>query len=217
MDISILDGIQRAVAMDFESTGKRVPTVEQMAKAPKGFKPPGAIIEIGCVELLRTSEQGWRKGETWETFVNPDGPIEPKSIPIHGITLAKVKNAPRFKDVVERLRAFVGDSPIVAHAYKNERDYLDYEFARIGLIPWGGSAYAQNRYVCTQQIYSGLFPGAPKNLDALCDRLWIDRSDRFAKHGALLDADLTADAIIRFDEIDQGLIDIDRPRTFTVA
>jgi hypothetical protein len=32
-------------------------------------------------------------------------------------------------------------SPIVAHAYKNERDFLNYEFARAKVIPWGESAY----------------------------------------------------------------------------
>jgi hypothetical protein len=30
----------------------------------------------------------------------------------------------------------------VAHAYKNERDFLDYEFARAKVIEWGESAYA---------------------------------------------------------------------------
>jgi DNA polymerase-3 subunit epsilon len=40
------------------------------------------------------------------------------------------------------VKDFVGDSPIVAHAYKNERDFLDYEFARAKVIQWGESAYA---------------------------------------------------------------------------
>ena len=35
-----------------------------------------------------------------------------------------------------KVNDFVGDSPIVAHAYKNERDFLDYEFARAKVIEW---------------------------------------------------------------------------------
>jgi hypothetical protein len=27
--------------------------------------------------------EGWRKGETWSSKVNPDGPIEPEAIKIH--------------------------------------------------------------------------------------------------------------------------------------
>jgi DNA polymerase-3 subunit epsilon len=41
------------------------------------------------------------------------------------------------------VKDFVGESPIVAHAYKNERDFLDYEFARAKVIQWGESAYAE--------------------------------------------------------------------------
>ena len=33
--------------------------------------------------LLREGE-GWRKGETWNSRVNPDGPIDPEAIKIHG-------------------------------------------------------------------------------------------------------------------------------------
>jgi DNA polymerase-3 subunit epsilon len=41
-----------------------------------------------------------------------------------------LKNAPRFPTILPKVKDFVGESPIVAHAYKNERDFLDYEFAR---------------------------------------------------------------------------------------
>jgi hypothetical protein len=35
------------------------------------------------------------------------------------------------------VKDFIGESPIVAHAYENERDFLDYEFARAKVIEWG--------------------------------------------------------------------------------
>ena len=39
-------------------------------------------------------------------------------------------------------------------------------------------------------------PGAVKSLTSMCDRLVLDTSERDDRHGALLDADMTADALI---------------------
>jgi DNA polymerase III subunit epsilon len=91
--------------------------------------------------LLREGE-GWRKGETWNTRVNPDRPIDPEA------------------------------------------------------IPWGESAYAEARYICTQVLFAQLFPGAIKSLTSMCDRLVLESSERDDRHGALLDAHMTADALI---------------------
>jgi DNA polymerase III subunit epsilon len=75
------------------------------------------------------------------------------------------------------VKDFFGDSPIVAHAYKNERDFLDHEFARAKVIPWGESAYADERYICTQVLFAQLFPGANKSLTSMADRLVLDAPD----------------------------------------
>jgi len=99
------------------------------------------------------------------------------------------------------VRDFIGDSPIVAHAYKNERDFLDYEFARAKVIEWGDSAYGEERYICTQILYEQTFPGATRSLTAMCDRLALDASERNDRHGALLDAEMTADALILLERL----------------
>jgi DNA polymerase-3 subunit epsilon len=99
------------------------------------------------------------------------------------------------------VKDFVGDSPIVAHAYKNERDFLDYEFARAKVIVWGESAYAEERYICTQVLFGQLFPGSSKSLTSMCDRLVLDSSERDDRHGALLDDDMTADALILLERL----------------
>jgi len=133
---NFLDGFDRLVAFDAETTGKRTPDAEFIRKQPFAWRAPGIIIEVGFVEMLREGE-GWRKGETWSSKVNPDGPIDPEAIKIHRIRPADLKNAPRFPTILPKVKDFVGDSPIVAHAYKNERDFLDYEFARAKVIPVG--------------------------------------------------------------------------------
>src|SRR5271166_6128962 len=156
---NFLDGFDRLVAFDAETTGKRTPDAQFIRKQPFAWRAPGIIIEVGFVEMLREGE-GWRKGETWRSRVNPDGPIDPEAIKIHRIRPADLKNAPRFPTILPKVKDFVGESPIVAHAYKNERDFLDYEFARANVIQWGESAYAEERYICTQVLFAQLFPGA---------------------------------------------------------
>ena len=198
-----LDSYNRFVAFDAETTGKRTPSAEFIRKQPFAWKPPGIVIELGFAEYLRDGE-GWRKGETWLTKVNPDAPIDPAAIKIHKIKPNDLKNAPRFPALLEKVKAFVGDSPIVAHAYKNERDFLDYEFARAKAIAWGESVYPENRYICTQVLYAQIFPGASKSLTAMCDRLALDSSERDDRHGALLDAEMTADALLLLTPMLEG-------------
>ena len=146
---NFLDGFDRLVAFDAETTGKRTPDGEFIRKQPFACRAPGIIIEVAFVEMLREGE-GWRKGETWRSRVNPDGPINPEAIKIHRIRPADLKNAPRFPTILPKVKDFIGDSPIVAHAYENERDFLDYEFARVG----GGLNSAINRRMLTKRFLS---------------------------------------------------------------
>jgi hypothetical protein len=74
---------------------------------------PRHHIEVGFLEMLREGE-GWRKGETWSSRVNPDGPIDPEAIKIHRIRSADLKNCPRFSTILPKVKDFVGDSPMVA-------------------------------------------------------------------------------------------------------
>src|SRR5271165_5315008 len=74
---NFLDGFDRLVAFDAETTGKRTPDAEFIRKQPFAWRAPGIIIEVAFVEMLREGE-GWRKGETWRSRVNPDGPNRPR-------------------------------------------------------------------------------------------------------------------------------------------
>jgi DNA polymerase III subunit epsilon len=62
-----LDGFDRLVAFDAETTGKRTPDAGFIRKQPFAWRAPGVIIEVGFVEMLR-SRDGWRKGETWSPW-----------------------------------------------------------------------------------------------------------------------------------------------------
>ena len=108
---NFLDGFDRLVAFDAETTGKRTPDAEFIRKQPFAWRAPGIIIEVGFVEMLREGE-GWRKGETWSSRVNPDGPIDPEAIKIHGIRPARSQERSTVPDdpaESERLRWRLAD------------------------------------------------------------------------------------------------------------
>jgi len=60
---NFLDGFDRLVAFDAETTGKRTPDAEFIRKQPFAWRAPGIIIEVGFVEMLRDGE-AWRKADT---------------------------------------------------------------------------------------------------------------------------------------------------------
>jgi DNA polymerase III epsilon subunit len=191
-----LTDVGRMVAIDAETTGIRIPDVEEIRKMPKGMRLPGIIIEIGCIALSR-DDDGWKTGETWHRRIQPDGPIAKASIAVHGISPAALKDAPRFRDVLDDFEAFIGQDVLLAHSASNEIDFLNFEYARVGRCGFDDVIFSENDFVCTQELSRQFFPGVPGALDVLCDRLWIDRSDRFQHHGALLDAILTAEAFMK--------------------
>lgn len=163
---------------------------------PKGFKIPGIVIEIGCVELLR-GDDGWKTGREWQSRVQPNGPIARASIAVHGITPADLKTAPTFAGILDSFEEFIGQDILLAHSATNEIGFLNFEYARVGRCGFDEVIFGESDFICTQELSRRFFPGVPGSLDVLCDRLWIDRSDRFEHHGALLDAVLTAEAFIK--------------------
>ncbi|MTJ83560.1 MAG: DNA polymerase III subunit epsilon [Telmatospirillum sp.] len=191
-----LDGVERIVAIDAETTGQRTPSPAEIRKMPKGFKIPGIVIEIGCVELLR-GDDGWKTGREWQSRVQPNGPIARASIAVHGITPADLKTAPTFAGILDSFEEFIGQDILLAHSATNEIGFLNFEYARVGRCGFDEVIFGESDFICTQELSRRFFPGVPGSLDVLCDRLWIDRSDRFEHHGALLDAVLTAEAFIK--------------------
>ena len=75
---NFLEGFDRLVAFDAETTGKRTPDAEFIREQPFAWRAPGIVVEVGFVEMLREGEC-WRKGETWSSRVNPDGPTRTMS------------------------------------------------------------------------------------------------------------------------------------------
>jgi hypothetical protein len=91
-------------------TGRRI-----HSQAAFCLEIPGIIIEVGFVEMPR--RRGLAQGRDVGLEGQPEGPIDPEAIRIHGIRPADLKSAARFSTSLLRVKDFVGGSPIVAHAY----------------------------------------------------------------------------------------------------
>jgi DNA polymerase-3 subunit epsilon len=159
----------REIVLDTETTGLDPATGHR-------------IVEIGCVELA----DHFPTGKSFQHYLNPERDMPEDAARVHGLTDAFLKDKPRFADIVEGLLEFLADSPLVIHNAGFDLRFLNAELERIGRPP---ISFA--RAIDTIEIAKAKLPGARYSLDELCKRFAIDLSAR-DKHGALLDAELTA-------------------------
>jgi DNA polymerase-3 subunit epsilon len=149
-----------------------------------GFEPAEGhrVVEIGCVELM----EHLPTGRTYRCYLNPERLVPVESQRVHGLSDEFLADKPKFADVVEEFLDFIGDAALVIHNASFDMKFVNAELHRIGRPP---IPYA--RAIDTIEIAKGKIPGARYSLDELCKRFAIDLSAR-TKHGALLDAELTA-------------------------
>jgi DNA polymerase-3 subunit epsilon len=138
------------------------------------------MVEIGCIEIVHQIPTG----AVFHTLINPERDVPDDAFRVHGHSTEKLSLQPLFADVAPDFLAFIGDDPLVIHNAEFDIKFINAELARLGAEP-----IAPSRIVDTLAIARRKHPGAPNNLDALCDRYHIDRSRR-VRHGALLDAEI---------------------------
>lgn len=170
-----------------------------------GFDPKTGdrLIEVGCIEI----EDLLPTGRTFHRFVNPERLIPPDAIKVHGITDDKVRDAPKFHEVVHDLMDFIGDAQIIAHNAAFDRNFIDHECGRCG-HPITGEA----RWIDTLQLAQKRFPGMANSLDALCKRFKISLVER-SLHGALIDARLLAEVYLELRGGKERVLDLSGARS----
>ncbi len=165
--------MSREIVLDTETTGFDPRTGDR-------------LIEVGCIEILDLLPTG----RTFHRYVHPERSIPEDAIRVHGITDAKVKDAPKFAEIVIDLMDFIGDAPVIAHNAQFDRNFIDHECGRCGqaLLP-------ETRWIDTLALAQTVWPGMPNSLDALCKRYKVSLADR-SFHGALIDARLLAEVYL---------------------
>ena len=104
---------QEFVAFDLETTGLSSRT--------------DRIIEIGAVVLKNGQEV-----DRFQTFVDPERPLERKIVELTGITDEMLKGAPKIEEVLPEFLAFIGNRVLVAHNSDFDTGFIRAECARLG-------------------------------------------------------------------------------------
>jgi DNA polymerase-3 subunit epsilon len=175
------------------------------------------VIELGCVELI----DHLPTGRSFHAYLNPERLVPIESQRVHGLSDEFLADKPMFASIVDEFLEFLGDAPLVIHNAAFDIKFINAELVRCSREP---IPYA--RAIDTIEIAKAKLPGVRYSLDELCKRFAIDLSAR-TKHGALLDAELTARLYLELiggrqkrlelapsgTQIIEGVVEILAPRT----
>jgi DNA polymerase-3 subunit epsilon len=140
------------------------------------------LMEVACIEVVDRVATGLQLHQ----YINPEQEVQQGAFRVHGISWDKVKHEPKFAEVAERIIEVLKGRVFVAHNASFDMGFLNAEFKRAGFdFQIGRDVEVLDTLKLAKEIY----PGQKNNLDALCNRLSIDRSSRVL-HGALLDTQL---------------------------
>ncbi|MBC7917204.1 MAG: DNA polymerase III subunit epsilon [Rhodoferax sp.] len=159
---------------------------------------PDRMVEIGCVELVNRK----LTGNNLHFYLNPGRDSDEGALRVHGLTTEFLSDKPKFEAIAQQLVDYVADAEIIIHNAPFDLSFLDMELGRTGRPPF--KDYTAS-IVDTLVMAKEMFPGKRNSLDALCDRLEVDRSGRVL-HGALLDAELLADVYINLTRGQDALL-----------
>jgi DNA polymerase III subunit epsilon len=146
------------------------------------------LIEIGCVELINRKLTGNNK----HFYVNPGRDSHEEALKVHGITTEFLSDKPAFALVADEFLAYVKGAEVIIHNAPFDLGFLNKELELVGLPAFKTFV---GKVLDSLAMAKEMFPGKRNGLDALCDRLGVDRSGR-TLHGGLLDAELLADVYI---------------------
>jgi DNA polymerase-3 subunit epsilon len=141
------------------------------------------IVEIGCLELVNHVPTS----RTFHRYINPEMEVHAEALAVHGLSNEMLAKHPVFAEIVEPFLEFIADAPLVIHNAEFDMRFLNHELKLLGFPP-----LPDERALCTLKLTRKRYPGAPANLDALCQRFGVDNAGR-TLHGALLDAQLLAE------------------------
>ena len=168
------------------------------------------IIEIGCVELVSRR----LSGNHFHRYLNPEREVEEGALRVHGITSEFLQDKPRFADVAREFLEYVRGAELVIHNAAFDVEFLNIELEKLGFDRIEAHVA---RVIDTLATARELHPGKRNSLDALCERYQIDNSHR-TLHGALLDAELLAEAYLAMTRGQESLaIGLEAPPAAAVA
>ncbi len=140
------------------------------------------IIEIGAVVL-----RDGKLEETFNTFVDPQRPLERKTTDLTGITDKMLEGAPSEEEAINAFLDFVGDRPVAAHNALFDTSFIAQACRRL-------DKEFTNPYLDTVPLSHGLLPGLGNyKLDTVANALNLPA---FQHHRASDDAKVVGEMLI---------------------
>jgi DNA polymerase-3 subunit epsilon len=164
------------------------------------------IIEVAAIELDGRKVSG----RSFHRYINPEREIDEGAAAVHGLTLDRLQDEPKFIEIAPALLEFIAGAELIIHNAPFDIGFLNAELALANLPALG------NPVIDTLKVAKELHPGKKNNLDALCDRYQIDNSHR-TLHGALLDTELLAEVYLGMTRGQESLLGEEGGRTETAA
>ena len=176
----------RQIVLDTETTG---------LDPGKGHR----IIELAAIELCNRKVSDRR----FHRYLNPEREIDAGAAEVHGLTLERLQDEPKFAEIAPALLEFISGAELIIHNAPFDIGFLNKELERSGLPVLNNYCVS---VIDTLKLAKELHPGKKNNLNALCDRYQIDNSHR-TLHGALLDTELLAEVYLSMTRGQKSLLD----------
>ncbi len=157
------------------------------------------IIEVAAIELNGRSVSD----RSFHRYINPEREIDAGAAEVHGLTLERLQNEPKFTEIAPALLEFIRGAELIIHNAPFDVGFLNKELELAGLPALNSFCPAVTD---TLKLAKELHPGKKNNLDALCDRYQVDNSRR-TLHGALLDTELLAEVYLAMTRGQDSLLD----------
>ena len=149
---------------------------------------PSSGDEIIQIEAVRIVNNRLLRQEVFNQLVDPEMPIKPEGIPIHGITDDMVRGQPAIDAVLPAFHEFCEDTILIAHNAAFDMRFLQLKEERAGV------RFAQP-VLDTLLLSAVVHPNQESHkLDAILERLGISIDTR---HNALADALATAEVFLK--------------------
>lgn len=156
------------------------------------------IVSIGATLV----EDGLHTGEEFHELINPQHEIDPEATEIHGLTQEDLRDKPTFPVIADRFIQFVDGKEVCIHNAAFDVGFLDQELELAG-YPERMAAICQ--VTDSMELAKELHPTGLVNLDTLCNKYGVDKTER-DKHGALLDAQLLSEVYLKMQSSQISLL-----------
>lgn len=153
------------------------------------------LVEVAAIELSDRKVTD----RMFHRYLNPEREIDEGAASVHGLTLDRLQDEPKFAEIAPAFLEFICGAELIIHNAPFDMGFLNAELARAGL------PLLENQVIDTLKVAKDLHPGKKNNLNALCDRYFIDNSHRVL-HGALLDTELLAEVYLAMTRGQESLL-----------